>query len=82
MPDTGIGLASEFASTYMLYGRRVGPSNRTDAGWLAYTREFKRSKGWRWIGDKPHLNQKRNAFFVDPRAANLPTDAVQVLLPA
>jgi murein DD-endopeptidase MepM/ murein hydrolase activator NlpD len=78
MPDTGIGLASEFASTWILYGRRVGPTNRTEAGWLDYTQRFKRDKGWRWIGQQPNLDQKRNAFFVDPRAANLPPDSVQV----
>jgi hypothetical protein len=81
MPDTGIGLASEFASTWILYGRHVGPKNRTEAGWLEFTQRFKRDKGWRWIGRRPDLDQKRNAFFLDPRAASLPADAVQVLAP-
>lgn len=81
MPDTGIGLASEFASTWILYGRRVGPKNRTEAGWLNYTQKFKRDKGGRWIGHKPHLDQKRNAFFIKRRAANLPPDSVQVVPP-
>jgi hypothetical protein len=82
MPDTGIGLASEFASTWILYGRRVGNQNRTEAGWLNYTQNFKRDKGWRWIGHKPNLEQKRNAFFIDPRAANLPPGSVRVDKPS
>jgi len=79
MPDTGIGISSEFASTWMLYGRKVGKKKRTETGWLDYTEKFKRNKGWRWIGHKPNLNQKRNAFFIDPRVANLPQDSVQVV---
>jgi uncharacterized protein YcbK (DUF882 family) len=81
MPDTRIGIASEFASTWILYGRRVGAKNRTDVGWRDYTQKFKRDKRWRWIGDKPNLDQKRNAFFIDPRAVNLPPDSVRVVAP-
>jgi hypothetical protein len=79
MANPGIGLASEFASTWILYGRKVGPKNRTEEGWLEYTRNFKRSKGGRWIGLIPNLDQKRNAFFINKRAVDLPVNAVQVL---
>lgn len=82
MAETGIGLASEFASTWILYGRHVGSANRTDAGWLVFTQNFRRDKGWRWIGSQPTLDQKRNAFFVDPRAAGLPADSVRIVPPA
>ena len=81
MPDTGIGLASEFASTWILYGRRVGAQNRTEEGWLDYTRRFRSDKKWRWIGHKPNLDQKRNAFFIHPQAAALPPGSVRVMPP-
>jgi len=81
MPDPGIGNASEFASTRILYRQKYG-SEPTPGQWREFTSQFKRSKGWRWIGSVSRLDQyRKNAFFLDARAADLPVGAVRVWPP-
>ena len=80
--NPGIGLASEFASTRVYYRQSHGGQEPTDAQWRQYTIGLATRKKWRWVGDVPQLNQRKNAFFLDVRAQALPPDAVRVLPPA
>ncbi|EFL36577.1 predicted protein [Streptomyces viridochromogenes DSM 40736] len=82
LPNPGIGNATEFASTRIFWQRR----NHTKAEptrdqWLDYTKAFARHRKLRWIGDRPGLDQRANAFFVHRAAEKLPPDAVRVLVP-
>jgi len=72
-----IGNASEFGSTYVYFHDR----NRrypTPEEWQRYTEAYAKQKKWTWIGPVPGLNQRGNAFFIQPRAANLPANSVRV----
>ena len=80
VPNPGIGLASEFASTRIYFKQRHGRDPNIEE-WRQYTTDLASKKRWRWIGDIPGLDQMKNAFFVDLRAAGLPVDAVGVLAP-
>ena len=75
-----IGNASEFGSTYV-YFRDRHRRNPTDQEWREFTVAYARSKKWQWIGPVNGLNQKKNAFFVQPRVAALSRDTVRVLPP-
>ena len=76
-----IGNASEFASTRIFFRSRYGREpNETE--WQQFTRNHARRKGWQWIGLIPGLNQRKNAFFLDRRAFNLPRGAVRVVPPS
>lgn len=85
-----VGIASEFASTYILLRHRLR-REPTDAEWRAYTEAFKRHKHFCWIGPIPGINQKKNAFFEltrrvsnDPQRrqiSDLAPDTVRVLPP-
>lgn len=81
LPNPGIGLASEFASTKIYYRQQHKVSPTPDQ-WRRYTVELAARKRWRWVGDVPGIDQLRNAFFLDLRAAALPADAVRVQPPA
>jgi hypothetical protein len=81
LPNPGIGLASEFASTRVYFKQHRG-RYPTAEEWRQYTVDLATRKRWRWVGDVPGLNQMKNAFFLDLRAAGLPADAVRVLPPA
>jgi Penicillin-insensitive murein endopeptidase len=72
-----IGNATEFDNTRVYFRDQHGrlPS---DAEWRQYTEAFAKSRGLIWIGLRPDLDQRRNAFFIKQRLANLPRDAVQV----
>jgi Putative peptidoglycan binding domain/D-alanyl-D-alanine carboxypeptidase len=80
LPNPGIGLASEFASTRIYFRQQHGRDPGTDE-WRRYTMDLASRKKWRWVGDVPGLNQMKNAFFLDLRAADLPSGAVRVLQP-
>jgi hypothetical protein len=80
LPNPGIGLASEFASTRVYFKQYRGRYPTVDE-WRRYTVDLAARKRWRWVGDVPGLNQMKNAFFVDLRAAGLPAGAVRVLPP-
>jgi len=82
LPNPGIGLASEFASTRVYYRQNHNGAEPSNEQWRAYTIAMAATKKWRWVGDIPHLNQRKNAFFLDLRARNLSADAVKVLQPA
>jgi Penicillin-insensitive murein endopeptidase/Putative peptidoglycan binding domain len=75
-----IGNASEFASTRVFFHDKHGryPS---DDEWRQFTEAHARKKGWIWIGPVPGLNQKKNVFFVQKRAASLPKDTARVVSP-
>jgi hypothetical protein len=83
LPNPGIGNASEFASTRVLWMQRnktrVEPSAEQ---WRAYTQAFAKRKKSVWIGEVPGLNQRRNAFFVKRLASGYPPNAVRVVSPA
>lgn len=81
LTNPGIGLASEFASTRVYYRQNHGGVEPTLAQWRKYTTDMAASKRWRWVGDVPGLDQRKNAFFLDLRAKDLPVDAVRVLPP-
>lgn len=78
--------ASEFASTYIIFRRR-NKRKPSHEEWLRYTTNFKRSRKFKWVGEKPGLNQKKNAFFSrtlrvpgsSQRYAGLPCDTVRVV---
>jgi uncharacterized protein YcbK (DUF882 family) len=78
--------ASEFASTYIIFRRR-NKRKPSHEEWRRYTTNFKRSRKFKWIGEKPGLNQKKNAFFSrtlrvlgsSQRYADLPCDTVRVV---
>src|SRR5690606_39272499 len=67
LPNPGIGLASEFASTRIYFKQR---HNRepNDQEFLEFTRALARKKKWEFVGNVPGLNSKKNAFFMDNRA--------------
>jgi hypothetical protein len=75
-----IGNASEFGSTYVYFHDRHG-RYPNDEEWRQYTQAYARKKGWTWIGMVPGLNQRKNAFFVQQRVADLPRNAVRVIPP-
>jgi uncharacterized protein YcbK (DUF882 family) len=79
IPNPGIGMASEFASTMVYYKDTYGHPPATDAAWISFTNEFARKKEWTWIGLKPTLNQKKNAFFIDNRLKDVPAGAVKII---
>jgi len=74
-----VGLASEFASTLIYYKQHHGGQEPTDQQWRDYTKRLASQKQWVWVGDRPGLNQRKNAFFVDARAAALPEGSVRVV---
>jgi hypothetical protein len=76
-----VGNASEFGSTYVYFHDQYG-RYPNDEEWRQYTEAYARRKGWKWIGPVPGLNQKKNAFFIQKRIANLPPSAVRVVLRA
>ncbi len=80
LPNPGIGLASEFAST-MVYFRQRHRRRASTQEWLDYTIRFARSKSWTFIGDIGGIDPKKNAFFVQNRVLTLPDDAVQIRAP-
>ena len=82
-PNPGIGNASEFADT-AVYFRDQNKRVPSEAEWRQFTINFPRNSGkkWSWIGDVPGLLQyRRNTFYLDDRARNLPAGAVRVLAP-
>lgn len=81
LANPGIGLASEFASTKIYFKQRHGREPNSDE-WRRFTTDLAARKKWRWVGDVPGLNQLKNAFFLDLRAAALPAEAVRVDSPA
>ena len=72
-----IGNATQFASTAVFFHDRHGRVPK-DAEWLQFTREYAKKQRYHWIGQRPGLNQRHNAFFVEDRFAKLPAGAVRV----
>lgn len=81
LANPGIGLASEFASTRVYYRQNHGGAEPTLAQWRQYTIDTAALKKWRWVGDVAGIDQRKNAFFLDLRAKDLPAGAVKVLPP-
>ena len=81
LANPGIGLASEFASTRVYYRQNHSGAEPTLAQWRQYTIDTAALKKWRWVGDVAGIDQRKNAFFLDLRAIDLPADAVRVLPP-
>jgi len=73
-----IGNASEFGSTYVYFHDAHGRYPNDDE-WRKYTEAYANRKRWIWIGAVPNLNQKKNAFFIDRRAASLSPNSVRVI---
>ena len=78
LPNPGIGLATQFASTRIYFRQKHGRNPNVEE-WRRYTANFAKTKGWKWIGDVDRLDQLKNAFFVQWPAVGLPVDAVRVL---
>jgi murein DD-endopeptidase MepM/ murein hydrolase activator NlpD len=80
LQNPGIGLASEFASTYVFFRQRYGrkPSRQE---WLAYTQRLAAAKRWTFVGDVPGIDPTKNAFFVQNSVRTLPANAVRVSRP-
>lgn len=76
-----ISNASEFASTRIFFRSKYG-REPSETEWRQFTYNHARRKGWRWIGPIPSLNQRKNAFFLDRRAVNLPRGAIRVVPPS
>jgi hypothetical protein len=76
-----IGLASEFASTRIYFRQAHGGREPTEQEWRTFTESHARKKNWVWIGDRPKLDQRKNAFFLDRRAASLPATTVRIAPP-
>jgi hypothetical protein len=84
VPNPGIGNASEFASTRVYWKQRNKTRREpTYDEWRRFTEAHgsRQTPPWRWIGEVPGLNQRKNAFFLDARVARLPRDAVRMLPP-
>jgi hypothetical protein len=81
LPNPGIGLASEFASTYVFFRQRYG-RNPSRPEWLAYTQRLAQAKKWSFVGDVQGIDPTKNAFFVQNSVRSLPSDAVRVAPPA
>jgi len=75
-----VGKATEFDSTFVYFKDRYHRPPSVDE-WKHFTEEYARQKGWQWIGETPGIDQRDNAFFVNPRIPNVQTDSVRVLLP-
>lgn len=83
LPNPGIGLASEFVSTRILWMQANSTKKEpTDEQWRTFTQNFptRVNKPYAWIGDVPKINQRKNAFFQYVSDANLPAGAVSVTL--
>jgi hypothetical protein len=78
IPNPGIGNATEFASTHAILFYKLGKKKPSDDDWIAFTKRFKRSNNFQWVGQEPpldRLNQKKNAFFV--RTLRIPGDPLK-----
>lgn len=78
IPNPGIGIASDFGSTYVYYKDNHGryPS---DTEWVAYTIKHAKEKNRIWVGQLPGIDQKKNAFFIDNRLKNIPPNSIRVI---
>jgi hypothetical protein len=81
LPNPGIGLATQFASTRIYFRQKHGRNPNVEE-WRRYTANFAKTNGWKWIGDVAELNQLKNAFFLQRPAVGLPVDTVRLLPPA
>ncbi|WP_374456924.1 N-acetylmuramoyl-L-alanine amidase [Nocardioides sp.] len=81
LPNPGIGLASEFVSTRILWMQANSTKREpTEQEWRSFTENFpaRVKKPYAWIGDVPAIDQRKNAFFRYAVDASLPPDAVTV----
>jgi peptidoglycan hydrolase-like protein with peptidoglycan-binding domain len=82
IPNPGIGIASDFDSTYVFLKvarRKQGISGEpSHEEWKQYTLEHARSKKVIWIGEKSNLDQKKNAFYIQPFLKDVPSNAVTI----
>ena len=82
LPNPGIGLASEFVSTRILWMQAHSTKKEpTEQQWRSFTEGFpaRVNKPYAWIGDVPGLDQRRNAFFRYVTDVGLPEGAVSVV---
>ncbi len=86
IPNPGIGIATHFASTRVLLIDERKKNNITgnfsDSEWRQYTLDYAKRNNRIWIGDVPNLDQRRNAFFIQPGLKNVPPAAVRIESPA
>lgn len=84
IPNPGIGIATEFASTRMYFKQKYRRFPNSKKEWTKFTinyatnRFHRKQMGCTWIGDKPNLNQMKNAFFLDNRFENVPSNAITI----
>ena len=76
LPNPGIGLASEFASTWVFYVQRH-KRQPTREQWEAYTRELAQRRLLVWMPLR-EVEPRRNVFFVSQRVSSLPPDSVTI----
>lgn len=85
IPNPGIGIATEFASTRVYFKQKYGHYPKSAEQWRKYTIDYakrrckQKMKGCTWIGDKRNLNQMKNAFFIDNRFKNVPPEAISIV---
>ena len=86
IPNPGIGIATEFLSTKILFKHKYGHTP-SYSEWRNYTISYakdrckKSARGCTWIGNRSNINQMKNAFFIDNRLKNVPSDAVKIIPP-
>ena len=84
IPNPGIGIATEFASTRMYYKQKFRKEPSVEQ-WRNYTIDYaknrckRKMKGCTWIRDRNNLNQMKNAFFIDNRFKNVPPAAIKII---
>jgi N-acetyl-anhydromuramyl-L-alanine amidase AmpD len=69
-----IGAASEFGNTAVYFKDKHGKAP-TRAQWEQFTRDYARSKGWRWLEQAPYDQYRRNVLFVNGKALRYPAGA-------
>jgi len=82
IPNPGIGIATHFLSSYVLLKakrRREGiEADPSLEEWRQYTLQVAKHKKLTWIGERGNLNQRKNAFFIQPEFQDVPSDAISV----
>jgi hypothetical protein len=83
IPNPQIGIATDFASTYVFLKsarHKQGISGEpTHEEWQQYTLKYARDKKLIWIGDKPNLDQLKNAFFIQQYLKDVSPGSVKII---
>lgn len=84
IPNPGIGIATEFASTRIYYKQKNGKFPDSEE-WRNFTINYAKNrckrkiKGCTWIDHKSNLDQMKNAFFIDNRFKKVPPSAIKII---